>query len=76
MDPIHFCESVDPEWQAEIIAAYTISNQIEAVMAQEGARKQNDRASQSQDQGQGKGKADRPARPWRTDSIKESGTWE
>jgi hypothetical protein len=70
---------LDPEWQAELIAAYTISNQIEAVMAQEGARKQSDRQQeQGQGQGQGQGNKGKPtgAKPWRTDTIKENGTWE
>jgi hypothetical protein len=35
----NFCEKLDPGWQAEIIAAYLIDNQIEAVLAQDSAPK-------------------------------------
>jgi hypothetical protein len=34
---------LDPEWQAEIIAAYIIDNQVEAVLAQDSERKRRDR---------------------------------
>lgn len=79
MDPIRFCERLDPEWQAELIAAYLLDMQIEAVLATDNAKKQSD---QSQGQGQGnqgrnreRGKPN-PAQPRRTDRIRDGGTWE
>lgn len=38
-----FCEELDPEWQAEIMAAYIIDGQVEAVLAQDSERKRRDR---------------------------------
>lgn len=74
MDPIRFCERLDPEWQAELIAAYLLDMQIEAVLATDNAKKQSDQG-QSQGRNREKGKPN-PAQPRRTDRIRDGGTWE
>jgi hypothetical protein len=50
-----FCEELDPEWQAEIMAAYIMDGQVEAVLAQDSERKRRDRDQAANKPGDGWG---------------------
>jgi hypothetical protein len=77
--PNYFCDRLDPEWQARVIAAYIFDSQLQAVLQQSSEKKNRDRASsnsnQGQERGRGSGGANKPnpAAPRRTDSFGEFG---